>query len=98
MGYIIYRVERPDWVAPETIRLRPEDGSVYYEGGSASLLNAYADGLPFYVMDGRLSPGQFPPPEVVGEERTLASITGAVDLLGSLLTQYLETGSLGTSV
>jgi hypothetical protein len=90
MGYIIYRVERTDRLAPETIRLRPERGSVYYEGESASL--PYAEGLPFYVMDGRLWAGGFPPPGVVGEERSLAAIVAAVDLLRDLLTRYLDTG------
>jgi hypothetical protein len=93
MGYIVYRVERSDRPYPETIRLRPKDGSIYYEGESASALDDYVGGLPFYVMDGRLVAGRYPPPEVVGVERTVAAITEAAELLSRLLDEYLETGT-----
>jgi hypothetical protein len=96
MGYVIYRVERPDRSAPETIRLRAEEGDVYYEGESASLRDAYSGGLPFYVMDARLWAGRFPPAQVVGEECSVAAISAAVDLLCDLLTRYLESGAPAT--
>lgn len=91
-GHIVYKRERGGGLPPETIRVTTE-GVVHYEGEASSLESGFANGLPFYVMDGTLHRGAFPPPEVVGDGVPEAAVREAGDFLIDVLTRYLDAGS-----